>query len=246
MESNEQMNDNMNEPLIPERPIPDNLIPERTIQETLDCIDSIIDVIESKLILLTNYLTGIRTINIFNSCLNQVDETINISSTIISNLRTSVNGYFISDITVPTSESVINEPPVINEPIINEQPVINEPPVINTQIGKQRNIESIKIKLDMEHNIDVVTVRYAGYDKYISIPFELKQNPTSVQRVIDTWFDIFPNEDIVAKHSLYQSLETYYQGSRKNNRSANWFELNTEWVKFGIDGKPCGYKRFTY
>ena len=125
---------------------------------------------------------------------------------------------------------------------------------INNMSNDYNNIE-VRICLDREStyccSIFYIYVKYPG-QKAISVPFELTKNPPYIQDVIDTWFGVYPNDEVifnlVPKQSLFDYMEKFYQNSRKS-KSAKWFEENTEWIKFTFnhtEGRmaPSGFKKY--
>jgi len=103
----------------------------------------------------------------------------------------------------------------------------------------------VKVKISKDHTLEQVMIRYSTDKKYVNIPFESSHNPIYIQVIIDKYFDT--DFDITAKNNLFRDLESYYQTSRRNKRSADWFSCRVEWVKFSyIDRtmKPCGFRRF--
>ena len=106
--------------------------------------------------------------------------------------------------------------------------------------------QTISIKIQIRDRIvQTISINYGNIDnRYIDIPFEIKENPEAVQQIIDRWFKIDGNT-IVAKRDLFIAISEYYKESRKV-KSTEWFSQNTEWIKFKyINGifTPCEFKR---
>jgi hypothetical protein len=216
-----------------------------------DSVDNIVDSI-------TNFFERIQWCNCISSCRESIEDGVGAVSRRLDNIGERIDRTLDEYARTPSddlreiAESLLSdneeEIPAIIPNSVNENYTYTNPiiPEDWSEINNRIEINDIKVKLDKERAITEIWVKYRNSKPYVSVPFENTHNPIYIQKVIDKWFVIVYN-CLYARSELFSELEKYYQDSRKNRRTRNWFEKRTEWIKFSYindEMKPCGFKRF--
>ena len=117
----------------------------------------------------------------------------------------------------------------------NYQPADDLRDIANSLLVEQENKKNVRIRLDEARKIVDIKINNISIDQ----PY-----PSFVLDIIDDWFDQY-NSDIYATVELFEELDKYFYG---NNKNSEWFENNTEWIKFSCNEnnktKPCGFRPF--
>ena len=90
--------------------------------------------------------------------------------------------------------------------------------------------DDIKIEIDNLGNIEKVSIKYIDGD-YVRVPFDIENNISSVQYIIDHWCHIEENKYIVIKDNLYETL-LQLKNFRKNKYNREFLHSHIKSIFF--------------
>ncbi len=178
-----------------------------------------------------SYLTNITNLNIFQSCMNGVDQMGEMTYQVEQSLETTL------------SEMLQNQTP---SEMVGE---IARSLKMNRSENRTHNNTDVKVQIDQDGKIHQIRVKYFGNSVYVKVPIDDGSNPPYIQNILDTYFyRRNDGDDYFVGGCLFSDLSKYYEKSR-NNHLPSWFEDRVEWVKFSYSGQkggmiPCGFKKF--
>lgn len=96
------------------------------------------------------------------------------------------------------------------------------------------NAIKIKVKIHQNGTLDKLLIKYPAMNRYT-----VANEEEFIREILRTWFKKDGN-DYYPKRYLYETLSDYY------GNDPEWYELNTEWIKFSYTNisKICGYRKF--
>ncbi len=208
-----------------------------------DFIDHWFDVTTSTIDNIANYVYKLNICGCINNGINTL-------STELENFGKEVE-YQIDNIGRTSADDlrdIANALANNNATEISEMNYLPPSPISKSSDNIETSINNIdvKIRINKDHIIEQIMVKYLASKKYVNVPFEASQNPNYIQSIIDTYF-VINGESIITKPILFDELEQYYHDTRKQTRPTSWFKERAGWIKFSSDNhqmKPCGFKRY--